>query len=1079
VAVQTAVIVNLVADASGVAVGVAQAKKSLAGLSGAVAIGAADSLAGMRQVGYGMQTIGNDMTRFVTVPVAAAFYGIVKTFSEYEKQMKHVQAITGATGTEFEKLGQKAQDLGLKTQFSAAQVAEGMGILGQAGFTTGQILDTIPTILNLAAAGSLDLATAADVAVSSMYGFGFSVKDLPRVVDGLSAAAIATNTNIANLGHAFKYAGPLSNIAGLQFEEAAAALGLFSNAGIDASMAGTTLRGALTRMLNPPKEAAALMQQLGVNVVDADGRLISLKNTIDEFNRVQATPGQLMEIFGQRPSAGMIALMGMGSDELEKMQKLLESSEGSVARIAEIKMQGLAGDMTRLKSAAQGFAIAFAEAGGIDLFIKAIQLLTAGFRRLAEMNPNVLKAVGAVLGLLALGGPLLIFVSRVFLATVRLRGAVRMMSALGGNWTKFAGLLARGAGLIRAAFAAMLGPWGLVVAAIAAAAYGLYLLYQRSEKFRNIVGGVIDIVKGQFVAAFEYGKDAIAAFVDGFNYAHKDVKSSGFIGVMQHVGQKLRYAYDQFQLLRYAFMQGFKGTGATSSGLYGLFYRIGEIAQATRQRIIKLVDTVRPKMEEAYQSAKPFIEKLQELAGRNIVISLGVIVGLIVLLVAAFVVALAIIGAVIAALVAVGVWVADKGVTAVQDFIDKWKKAEGAVGDFKRLAILAIDDVREKLGRLGEKVASVFDVIVAKVLGDDDKKLKNVGTKSGNDLGQGFVDGFEDAVVPGPPRVLIGFFDFFRSLQGIYNDFQMEAAYWWLQHGETVSQIVGQSWDSLVLIVEGAWAIIKGLFDAAFATFLFLLDVFSFTITGDWRALWDSFLAYTEELAYIILGVVGMFLESVIEWLEKTTRRWDDELRAWVFAVANKIYQFGEAGRQLAVAIVDGIKDGLRGLGSILYDALVMPFVKAFGLINKAAGWIGGFLFGGHVANTGPAQVIADPTGQAPVLPEFGGPAAQPSDPWMRPESFFRRSHNGGIIPGRYMADVPMLMQAGEGVIPVGAMADVLTAARRINSGGAPGNNYSIEVNVAPGTNPTDVGRQIVEAITQYERRNGKSWRAA
>lgn len=1076
--VRTAVIVELVADSSGIAVGVAAAKKQLAGLSGAVAIGAADSLAGMRQVGYGMQAIGNDMTRFVTVPVAAAFYGIVKTFSEFEKQMKHVQAITGATGSEFEKLGQKAQDLGLKTQFSAAQVAEGMGILGQAGFTTSQILDQIPTILNLAAAGSMDLASAADVAVSAMYGFGFEIKDLPRVVDGLSAAAIATNTNIANLGHAFKYAGPLSDIAGLQFEEAAAALGLFSNAGIDASMAGTTLRGALSRMLNPPREAAKVMQELGINVLDSEGKLISLKHVIDEFNKANATPGQLMEIFGARPSAGMIALMGMGSDELERMQQLLESSEGSVARIAEIKMQGLAGDMTRLKAAAQGFAIAFAEAGGIDLFVSAIQMLTKVFRGLAKVNPNVLKTIGAIAGLLALGGPLLIFVSRLFLATVRLRGALDTMEKLGGRWTKFAGLLRTGATMIRGAFSALLGPWGLVIAAIALAAYGLYVLYQRSETFRRIVGVLVDFVKAPFIAAFNSAKDAIKAFADGFNNASGDIERTGFLGVMERIGQTVRYVYDKFIEFKNAFMSGFRGENTSLSGIAELIRRIGLFVRVARDRFVEWWAETKPKLRELYDRLKPVVDYLAQLAGSRIVIGLAILVGLIVALVAAFAV---VIGVIILAAAALGVfaaWMTDKAIKAVQDFIDKWDDVGSKVHEFRMLFEGAVDDIVEKADRLKNKIGDIFQ----RIFGQEVKvTARKTGKEAGEELASGVADGSESEGI----SIQMSWSGIWETIKGIYWDGVESLVVFWEKHGERITQILGQTWDNVVLIMEGGWAIVKGLWDVAFETLILGLEIFAFTFTRDWQALWDAICEYFRNVKTILGQVMAEIAESIGEWLIKVRARWGEEVRQIIYDLYAKVFEFEDAARQLVKGFLYGLENQLADLGNWLDQKLVQPFRDAANAIFGVFGWIGkaaGWLFGGKPTEVQPFTV--DPTGSSPAtIPQFGGPAATVpgvgGDPWLRSGDMLKRSHNGGVIPGRYMADVPMMMQAGEGVIPVGAMSDVLSAARRINRGSGGGATYNIQVDVAPGTNPTDVGRQIVEAISQYERRNGASWRAA
>src|SRR5690606_23092297 len=179
-------------------------------------------------------------------------------------------------------LAETARQLGADTQYSAAQAAEGMTYLAMAGFNVQQTIAAMPGVLQLAASAQLDLATAADIATNILTGYGLAVEELARVNDVLVSAMTGANTNLQQLGEAMKYAGPVASAAGLEFEEAAAAIALMGNAGIQGSMAGTSLRGAITRLLNPTRQVQDLIRELGLNTYDTNGNLVGMSEIISE-----------------------------------------------------------------------------------------------------------------------------------------------------------------------------------------------------------------------------------------------------------------------------------------------------------------------------------------------------------------------------------------------------------------------------------------------------------------------------------------------------------------------------------------------------------------------------------------------------------------------------------------------------------------------------------------------------------------------------------------------------------------------------------------------------------------------------
>ena len=203
---------------------------------------------------------------------AAPFALSARTFANFESQMARVKALTGAQGDEFERLEQTARRLGATTVFSASQAAEAMSYFALAGFDVEKILGAIGPALNLAAAGQIEIAQAADIAAKIMAGMGLSADELGNAVDVMAKAMTTANTDLTMLGDAFKFVGPMAKTAGVSLEEITAAIQLLSNAGIQGEMAGSTLRGMLLALTSPSAEAERELKRLGVRVVDERGQ---------------------------------------------------------------------------------------------------------------------------------------------------------------------------------------------------------------------------------------------------------------------------------------------------------------------------------------------------------------------------------------------------------------------------------------------------------------------------------------------------------------------------------------------------------------------------------------------------------------------------------------------------------------------------------------------------------------------------------------------------------------------------------------------------------------------------------------
>jgi TP901 family phage tail tape measure protein len=358
-----------------------------------------------QDVGKQLQQTGKTLTTRVTAPLMGLGAVILKTAGDYQSSMNQVRAVTGATGDEFDALGNLAQELGRTTQYSAAQAADAMYFLASAGFDTNQVMEALPGVLQLAAAAQMDLATASDIASNILSAFGLEASELGRINDGLVATFQATNTNVAQLGEAMKYAAPVAQGLGVDFEEVAAAIGLMGNAGIQGSMAGSSLRMAMTSLAQETGPAADIMERLGINAMDASGQLLPLDEIVQQLENSGASAADMMDLFGQRAGPAMMALVSQGSEALGELTGNIRESGGLAQEVADIQMEGLNGAMARLRSAAEGAAIAIGESGLLDDMSAFAEVVAGMFQKLAETNPELLKTITMAAGIAATIGP--------------------------------------------------------------------------------------------------------------------------------------------------------------------------------------------------------------------------------------------------------------------------------------------------------------------------------------------------------------------------------------------------------------------------------------------------------------------------------------------------------------------------------------------------------------------------------------------------------------------------------------------------------------------------------------------------
>jgi TP901 family phage tail tape measure protein len=481
-------------DVSGVDKGSKKAQESLTGIDKAVAK--------VGQVGTAIASAGSSLTQKVTLPLAGIAGTALKMGGDFEASMNKVRAVTGATGGEFDKLKELAKKLGSETQYSASEAADAMYFLSSAGFKTNEILQALPGTLNLAAAGNMDLATAADIASNVLSGYGFKASEIGKVNDVMAKTFTMSNVDIRMLGETFKYVGPIAKSAGLQFEEIAAATGLLGNAGIQGSEAGTALRGAIARLIQPTKAVAVKLKELGVNVTDSKGNLLPLVKIFGQLEKAGASTADIVTIFGVEAGPGMAAILQQGTGALRNLTKELESSGGTAERIAKVQMEGLNGGLKGLRSAFEGLMIAVAESGLLEAATQFVGKVTEWTQGLSKANPQMLRMAVVVGAVLAVVGPLLLVLGKM----------ISVVGAVGGAVAK----TAVGVGK----FGAMLGHGAVAGARGAASAWDTLRLraMYAGDAIRGVgpkVSSAAGAVRSGAVAAGQYalelGKSAVAA----------------------------------------------------------------------------------------------------------------------------------------------------------------------------------------------------------------------------------------------------------------------------------------------------------------------------------------------------------------------------------------------------------------------------------------------------------------------------------------------------------------------------------------------------------------------------------------
>ena len=327
----------------------------------------------------------------------------VKAGAEFDKSMSQVAATMGKTVDEIGELRDFAQDMGRTTAFSATQAADALNYMALAGYDADTSMSMLPNVLNLAAAGDMDLARASDMVTDTQTAFGISLERTSQMVDEMAKAASTGNTSVEQLGDAFLTVGGLAAelnggfvtlddgtvqaVDGVQ--ELEIALTAMANAGVKGSEAGTHMRNMLLKLSSPSAEGTKALEAMGVAVFDAEGNMRSLSDVFGDLSGALGEMTQeqkiqtISDLFNTRDLASAEALLNAVGEDWDSIGASILDAEGAASKMADTQLDNLAGDVTLFQSALEGAKIAVSD-GLTPTLRQFVQFGTSGLSKITD-----------------------------------------------------------------------------------------------------------------------------------------------------------------------------------------------------------------------------------------------------------------------------------------------------------------------------------------------------------------------------------------------------------------------------------------------------------------------------------------------------------------------------------------------------------------------------------------------------------------------------------------------------------------------------------------------------------------------
>lgn len=570
------------------------------------------------RLGRTVQTVGKNIGSISSalMPVSAGLVAAgtmaATTFMDFDRVITGAGAKAGASAAELEKMRAAATQMGADFPVSATEVAQAMDALAASGFNANQTVALMPSILTSAVASGEGLAQTSQVVTSALNIWGMAQENVgqnaARVADVIQQAANASSLGLQDFSVALQYAGPPAAALNMNIEELSTALAVMKNNGIDASTIGSAMSNILMRLINPPKQAAEAIAQLGLQVKDANGNFVGFENVIGQMRIAMQGLNSTQRaelantIAGEQAYKGLLALINTAPAEYKRLSNEINNAAGSSARQYEIMKNTLSGSVEDMKGSLEALAINFGSvlapsirqaAAAIGSIADAINAMSPEQKAmLADIAMGIVGFTGFAFAagkVVSIGGSLVTMYGNIatVLAGHHIRNKLLEYSIIGiGRAFTFLRTAALTAlPRIGAAFTLILSPVGLAVAGVIAAGY---LLYRNWDTVKQWITGVLSALSNGFSAAFGMWRAILmtflnfvaSVFVGGWNAAWNGLLSvvgyvaegtrSIFGGVLESVRSMFNGVIDSINGIQITIPAWVPGFGGSTFGPLGI-----------------------------------------------------------------------------------------------------------------------------------------------------------------------------------------------------------------------------------------------------------------------------------------------------------------------------------------------------------------------------------------------------------------------------------------------------------------------------------------------------------------------------
>lgn len=343
-----------------------------------------------------------DKLAMLSVPVGALGGMVVKTAVSFEAAMRDVKAVMGATEADMREMWEAAKRLGPELGYAPQKAAEGFRILATSGVKAKDAIAALPGVLKLARATAYDLGATTEAVLGAIRMFNMEVGDTERVADIFVNAISSSMTEMNKLAYSLRYAGPVAASLGWDLEHLVAVLGQLYNAGFQGEQAGTILRGALSRLLDPSKDVIEALKSVGLTIDDVNPRTKTMTEILAALERAHIRATDAVRIFGQEAGPGMLALLTSGSRALADLESKIRATGITADEVAREQLKSLSGQLAQLQAELEALAIELAE-DRLEGFAERIRDLRERIHNLSPATRNFIGDLLTMLGAASAG----------------------------------------------------------------------------------------------------------------------------------------------------------------------------------------------------------------------------------------------------------------------------------------------------------------------------------------------------------------------------------------------------------------------------------------------------------------------------------------------------------------------------------------------------------------------------------------------------------------------------------------------------------------------------------------------------